>query len=199
MTTVSSIWTWRRGFKLRREDHVHGSWWEAVLGADEHGQWAAQPAGSPTLLRNGFSSFRMSDAIVRCYPATEWWVATFYGADRGVEFVDEDGTRRWSRNHNEIYVDVALPSVRRSDGVAFIDLTLDVVRRYDGVVEVLDEDEVDVEARLWGRTTAQRQRARHSCERVVAMVTERSSAFGGAAAEWRARFVGDCRNGRRGP
>lgn len=195
MSCVTSSWVWRQGRKLRRPDHVHGWWWEAVLGSDEHGQWAAQPAGTPTVLRDG-SSFRMADVVVRCYPVTEWWVATFYGADRGVAVVGADGGQRRNTNRNAIYVDMSVPPEWTDAGVAFVDLTLDVVKRFDGTVAVLDEDEVEAEARLWSIPAEQLDRARHSRDRVTHLVTAGAGAFGGVAEGWRRRFV-DC-SGRLG-
>lgn len=188
---MSSSWVWRRGRKLKRTDHVRGWWWEAVLGDDEHGQWAAQPAQAPTFLRDG-TVFRMADVVIRCYPRGEWWVATFYGSGRGVTFVRPGGGLDERLNPNAVYVDMSTPPEWTESGVAFVDLTVDVVKRYDGAVAVLDEDEVDEEARMWATPAGQLAQARRSRARVEGLMTTGIGVFGGVAEAWRERFVG-CR------
>lgn len=157
------------------------------MGDDEHGQWAVQPALTPTFLRKG-TVFRMADAVVRCYPRNQWWTASFYGAERGMTFVRPDGAVDGYVNAHEVYVDMSAPPEWTDAGVAFVDLTLDVVRRFDGTVAVLDEDEVDEEAARWSTPADQLARARLSKDRIESLLAAGSGVFDGVADAWRKRF-----------
>lgn len=166
----------RTSRKLHYPDRVAASWTETVLGEDEHGQWAALPAGSPVRRESG-TVLRYRSPQLFCYPHDRWWMARLGGPDASFRAERADGTVRVFADPAPDRVDIGTPPVESDDGISFVDLVLDVGRDAGGSVMVLDEHEVDELAARWGIPPAYLVDARRSGAEVAAMLAARTAPF----------------------
>ncbi|MFF5078133.1 DUF402 domain-containing protein [Actinoplanes sp. NPDC000266] len=107
---------------------------------------------------------------VRLVPAGQWWSAIFFG---------EPG--EW-----DVYCDVTTPATWLGPGtVEMVDLDLDVQRERDsGRVELLDEDEFAVNARVYGYPADVVAGAQRAAGCLVAGLGGRVEPFGVSGKGW---------------
>lgn len=143
------------------------------LGADEHGHWIVQPAGS-LVARPGAAFTAESDAIC-LFPHAGDWVATFY---------DESHP-----GHFRLYIDVSRNlgwQALKPAGWEFnsIDMDLDVVRSTSRGIYLDDEDEFEDHSVTMGYPEALAVRMRAAAQDLLADVETLKEPFGGAADVW---------------
>ena len=171
-----------RGTPVRVEmtkwpDRPHWVFGGRYLGADEHGDWIAFPAGS-RFTRPG-ADVTMPNDQVGLVPAPHLdergWLATFHGP--GSDF--------------RLYVDMATPPVWDGVTLRSVDLDLDVIQGVSGRVWVDDEDEFAAHRIRWSYPQEVVEQALASCRAVEAAVRRGDPPFDGSSAPWLARIGAD--------
>ncbi|HST51410.1 MAG TPA: DUF402 domain-containing protein [Pyrinomonadaceae bacterium] len=97
-----------------------------------------------------------------------FWTDRWYSIFR---FGERDGGLRC------FYCNVNTPARLEGDTLSFVDLDVDVLVLPDFSFRVLDEDEFESNARLYGYTQEHRSRARESLEEIERLVEDRQFPF----------------------
>jgi protein associated with RNAse G/E len=135
------------------------------LGTDEHGTWLGLPSGSSMSKGDG-PPVPIPQPHVILFPRDTWYTAVFNGEPAAVE----------------VYCDLTTPPTWPTpDLVSMVDLDLDVLRKR-GAAEALlvDEDEFAAHETLYGYPRDVIDAAQAAARALLAAVTARTGAFGGA-------------------
>ena len=139
--------------RVKWGDRPHYRHTGVFLGEDEHVWWFDLPPGRP-VYRGDVVLFHGQTGGQMLIPAdARWWA--------------------WFPAHRDfdLYVDIVREGTRSDDGVWAIDMDLDVVRhREDGRVELVDEDELEEHAVVYGYTAEAVAEAHAAAEEVLAAV-----------------------------
>ena len=139
-------------FKYDRSEH-----WriEAELERqDERGWWLRGHEGARVWKGDEVANVEKA-GFVALVPRDDWWAA-FWNFDR---------TGPW-----ELYIDIATPATWTDGELQLVDLDLDVVRSWDGAVQLLDEDEFELHAGMYGYPEEIRDRASATAAQLVERV-----------------------------
>ncbi len=151
-------------------DRPHWVYDGTYLGADEHGDWIAFPAGS-RFTRPGVDVVMPNDQV-GLVPADHLdergWLATFHGP--GGDF--------------RLYVDIATPPVWDGTTLRAVDLDLDIIEGVNGRVWVDDEDEFADHRVRWSYPDDLVAGALRSCQWIESAVRASTAPFNGQSAPW---------------
>jgi len=90
-----------------------------------------------------------------------YWLNRWYNVFR---FLNEDGsTRLW-------YCNVNTPPKLEGNTLSYVDLDIDLLVQPDFSIQVLDEDEFEANAKLFGYSDEEKTRAHSAVEELVAMI-----------------------------
>jgi uncharacterized protein len=97
-----------------------------------------------------------------------YWLDRWYNVFR---FVEADGTTRlWYSNINT-------PPILDSGVLSYIDLDIDVLVQPDGSYQVLDSDEFEANAKVYGYSDEEKVRVRAAVEELTSMIKKREFPF----------------------
>lgn len=140
------------------------------LGADEHGHWCGNPAG--TQVSRPGAEFVAVAACVKLAPHDGWFVANFNGPQA----------------HLAIYTDMATPPelTHGPDGwtLGAVDLDLDVVLTDDGRLRLDDEDEFAAHREQFGYPPEVVAAAVRSSQQVLAAIRTGAEPFATIGHRW---------------
>lgn len=92
-----------------------------------------------------------------------YWFNRWYSVFR---FLDEDsGTRLW-------YCNVNTPPKLEGDTLSYVDLDIDLLVQPDFSIQVLDEDEFEANAKLYGYSEDEKRHAHSAVEKLVTMIEQ---------------------------
>jgi len=97
-----------------------------------------------------------------------YWLDRWYNVFR---FLNDDGcTRLW-------YCNVNTPPQFEGDTLTYVDLDIDVLVQPDFSFQVLDEDEFETNAKLYGYSDEQKANVQAAVEELVALIEQREFPF----------------------
>jgi uncharacterized protein len=109
--------------------------------------------------------------LVKLVPSGTYWTACFQPVDPVVD------------------VDIVLPVDWVDGALEEVDLELDVIRSADGRVWVRDQDEFDRVRKTWAMPDDIADRAKDTCEQILALVEQRAEPFGEVGRAWLTRLL----------
>ncbi len=143
--------------------------------ATEYRRWTARISRrteSLIVLEAEFESdvqHELLGAIARGTRTREYyWFDRWYNVFR---FLDDDGTTRL------FYCNINMPPLLQGDELVYVDLDIDILVQPDFSYQVLDLEEFEVNAKRYGYSEQEKERAHAAVKEVIALIAARKFPF----------------------